>query len=80
MTDPKPYAADLTVDEVAQLLHVHRNSVLNLIKRGLLQAYRVGNGPRAGYRFTRPVIAEFRRRVQQQAKAGPVRGWKAARW
>jgi excisionase family DNA binding protein len=66
MSDTKPYAADLTVDEVAQLLHVHRNTILNLVKRGLLVAYKIGTGPKAGYRFTRPVIAEFRRRGRER--------------
>lgn len=58
-----PYAADLTVVEVAQLLHIHRNTVLALIDAGKLEAYRIGTGTRGPWRFTRASVAAFRKRA-----------------
>ena len=65
MMADKALAPDLTVNQVAQLLHVHRNTVVNLAKCGRLPAYRLG--PRSQYRFRREIVVRFReaRRVAQ---------------
>jgi excisionase family DNA binding protein len=59
---------DLTVTQMATLLHVHRNTVLKLIHRGILTAYRVGTGPAAGYRFTPAMIQAFRDRGKDRPR------------
>ena len=57
-TPSKSLASDLTVDQVAQILGVHRNTVIHLVERGTLPAYRLG--PRSPYRFRREIIIRFR--------------------
>ena len=47
----------LTVTEVAQLLHVHPNTVRRWANQGLLRVYRVG--PRGDRRFRAEDVARF---------------------
>lgn len=44
-------SAFCTVKEFSKLLKVHPNTVLNSIKKGRIQAFRISNGPRASYRI-----------------------------
>ncbi len=55
----KPSAEDglLTTSQVAQLLHVHPNTVRKWVDRGLLAAYRLG--PRGDRRFSRENLQRF---------------------
>jgi excisionase family DNA binding protein len=45
----------LTVEQVAELLHVHWQSVLNYIKRGDLEALKLGRG----YRISPAALDDF---------------------
>lgn len=40
-----------TVKQFAEMLQMHPNSILNSIKKGRLQAFRIGYGSRASYRI-----------------------------
>ena len=46
----------LTVNEFAEVIGVHPNSVRNMIKKGRLSAFRVGGGERSSYRIARSEI------------------------
>jgi len=53
----------LTTDQVAELLHVHWQTVLNYIKRGELRAVRLYKG----YRIERADLDDFIERKKQSA-------------
>ncbi len=55
-------AGDLTVNQLAALLHIHRNTVLKLHHRGTLVGYQAGTTPNAALRFTAAAVAAFRQR------------------
>ena len=46
----------LTVEEVAQLLRVTDEHVRNMVRRGLLEAVRLGDGRKARMRFRRSAL------------------------
>ena len=46
----------LTVNEFAEVIGVHPNSVRNMIKKGRLTAFRVGGGERSSYRISKSEI------------------------
>ena len=46
----------LTVNEFAEVIGVHPNSVRNMIKKGRLNAFRVGGGERSSYRISKSEI------------------------
>ncbi len=46
----------LSIDEFAKEIHVHHNTVRNMIKDGLLNAFRTGKGKTASYRIPRTEI------------------------
>jgi excisionase family DNA binding protein len=48
----------LTVDQVAEYLGVHRDTVFNLIRSGRLKALQLG-GRKAGWRLTEEDVAAF---------------------
>jgi excisionase family DNA binding protein len=48
----------LTVDQVAEYLRVHRDTVFNLIRSGRLKALQLG-GRKAGWRLTEEDVAAF---------------------
>jgi len=43
----------LNVKEFAEYIGVHRNTVLNMIKKGVLFAFKVGNGETSAYRIAK---------------------------
>ncbi len=43
----------LTVNEFAELIGCHPNTIRNMIRTGRLSAFRTGNGERASYRISR---------------------------
>lgn len=43
----------LSINEFAELIGVHPNTVRNMIKRGYLNAFRTGSGDKASYRIAR---------------------------
>ncbi|KAF0247651.1 MAG: hypothetical protein FD167_2946 [bacterium] len=45
----------LTVDQVAEKLNVHRNTVINLIKQGKIRAIRIGDQ----YRIPEETYSQF---------------------
>lgn len=45
-----------TVNEFAELLRIHRNTVINSIKSGKIQAFRVGYGKRSCFRIPKSEI------------------------
>jgi len=49
----------LTVDEVAQILRVNPETVRVMVRRGELEAARVGKGRTAAYRFTYRAVAKY---------------------
>jgi excisionase family DNA binding protein len=57
MVDDRQVRPMLTVREVAQLLHIHTNTVRRWSDRGVLKAYRITQ--RGDRRFRREDIARF---------------------
>jgi excisionase family DNA binding protein len=57
MVDDRQVRPMLTVREVAQLLHIHTNTVRRWSDRGVLKAYRITQ--RGDRRFRREDIAHF---------------------
>jgi len=49
----------LTVNEFAEVIGVHPNSVRTMIKKGRLSAFRVGGGERSSYRIARSEISRL---------------------
>jgi len=58
----------LTMDEVAKLLHVHKNTVRSWSNKGFLPAYQLG--PRGDRRFKRREIGSFIRKARVVSKRG----------
>lgn len=61
----------ITIDEVAKLLHVHKNTVRLWSNKGFLPAYQFG--PRGDRRFKRREIRSFIRKAQVVSKRGYLR-------
>lgn len=57
MVNSNPIGPMLTVREVAQLLHIHSNTVRRWADRGIIRAYRISR--RGDRRFRREDIAHF---------------------
>lgn len=62
----------LNMDEVAKLLHVHKNTVRLWANKGFLPAYQVG--PRGDRRFKRSEIRSFIRKARVVSKRGYLSG------
>jgi len=58
---------DLTVDEMAQLLRVHRSSVLRWIAMGKLKAFRLPGG--GAYRISSAEVGRIREPVAAAGEA-----------
>ena len=57
MLEPESTDYMLTIGEVAQLLHVHINTVRRWNNQGIIKAYRIG--PRGVRRFRQQDISDF---------------------
>lgn len=49
----------LTVDEYATLLRVHRNTIMRMIEKGRISAFRIGKGKRSPYRIPKTEINQL---------------------
>jgi excisionase family DNA binding protein len=58
----------LTLKEVAQILHVHPNTLRRWVKDGRIQAYRIA--PRGDRRFKQEEIARFLAELNAEAGNG----------
>lgn len=48
-----------TIDEFAEYLHVHYNTVRNGIKNGHIQAFRIGRGKKSSFRIPHSEISRM---------------------
>lgn len=78
--DAKPASERmLTPPEVARLMKVNADKVLDWIRRGELQAVNISNGVRPRYRIEPSDLADFKLRRSSRA-AVPVRRGRGPRW
>jgi len=61
----------LTIKEVGQLLHVHRNTLRRWSEQGIIKAYRIG--PRGYRRFRTEDVAQFLLETSESIPAGELK-------
>jgi len=63
----KEYQEVMTTDEAADFLRVHRRKLIELVSAGHIPAVRIGDGPKAPYRFSKSdVLAALTRLAKEQ--------------
>jgi excisionase family DNA binding protein len=72
MVDERQIRPMLTVREVAEMLHIHANTVRRWSDRGALRAYRIAR--RGDRRFRREDVARFLAELNEESSVRPSPG------